>query len=130
MAPPMRAALSSEPIGQERVGRLARVKRLIAPAVLVLGLALAAGAAIANTGGGADAAAVAQASALIPGAHWTVTGRSFDPWGSEVDYGTLQLTNVAGPSWVVKLAAPGYQAAVVINAFTGDVTDSGAARTG
>jgi hypothetical protein len=95
-----------------------------------------AGAAISNTGQDADAKALAAARGLMPQAHWTVASDSFDLWGNEVDYGSLQLTNVAGPSWVVELTAPGdstatgYQAAVVINAFTGDVTDSGAARTG
>ena len=106
------------------------MKRLIAPVALVLGLALAAGVAIANTGSTADAAALAQASSLLPEAHWKVAERHLDFWGSEVDYGHVQLTNVAGPSWVVELTAPGYEAAVVINAFTGDITDSGASRTG
>ena len=97
---------------------------------------LVAGAAVANTGRDADAKALAAAHALLPQAQWAVAGDSFDPWGSEADYRSLRLTNVAGPSWVVELTAPGdstargYEAAVVINAFTGDVTDSGAARSG
>jgi hypothetical protein len=112
------------------------MRRLIAPAALLVGILIVAGAAVANTGHDADAKALAAARGLMPQAHWTVAGDSFDPWGSEVDYGSLQLTSVAGPSWVVELTAPGdsttagYQAAVVINAFTGDVTDSGAARRG
>lgn len=106
------------------------MRRLIAPAALLLGIAVAAAAAVANTNREADAQALAEASSLVPTAHWTVVSHSFDLTGAEVDYGRLQLTNVVGPSWVVELGAPGYQAAVVINAFTGDVTDSGAARTG
>lgn len=112
------------------------MRRLIAPVALLVGLALAAGVAIANTGSTADAVALAQASSLLPEAHWKVAERYLDFWGSEVDYGHVQLTNVAGPSWVVELTAPGdsnasgFEAAVVISAFTGDITDSGASRTG
>lgn len=112
------------------------MRRLIAPAALLAGMLLVAGAAIANSGHDADARALAAADALMPQVHWVVAGDSFDLSGDEVDYGSLRLTNVAGPSWVVRLTAPGdsaaggYVAAVVINAFTGDLTDSGAARSG
>ena len=112
------------------------MRRLIAPAVLLAGVVIAAGAAIANTEHGAGAKALGAAHALMPQADWTVASESFDPWGSEVDFGSVHLTNVAGPSWVVELTAPGdstaagYRGAVVINAFTGDVTDTGAQRGG
>lgn len=97
------------------------------PAALVIGLAVAGAGAAWNTGRDAESKAVAQAAALIPRAQWTVASRTFDPFGNEVDYGAVHLGNVVGPSWVVEMTAPGYQAAVAINAITGDVTDSGAA---
>ena len=99
------------------------------PAALLAAIALAAAAAAWNTGRDADSRALSQAAALIPRAQWTVVSRSLDPLGDEVDYGAVHLSNVVGPSWVIELTSPGYRAAVVINAVTGDVTDSGAAAT-
>jgi hypothetical protein len=92
--------------------------------VLMAGLGLD----LANNDRGADAVALHETSSAQPGAHWSITRRTFEPWASAVSRGSVRMTGGSGPAWVLELSAPGdskfqnYNAVVVVSAITGSMS--------